>query len=540
MKQVLDTATALTARRPLALLACSTLSLAPVGLATWAFFDQVLAPERPSLFGLLGVGVLSAAAWLGFCWGQAASIRLCRGELTGRSLSLGEAIRLGLEDVPRVMLAAATRLVLLAVGAVPLGAGLPHAAAWTAGLVPAAVLDGAGPREGLARAMGAPRAHAVAQGLPWLLLPVVWVNLVLAYAALLGWLVRIDPGHLESALRDGPALAVLAGVAWWLVDPVRVAAAVAAHGAWQRQVQGNDLVRAARRALAVCLAVVVTGSAAQAQPITAEAWSAYLWEAREAVLAGEPGASDQVLTLLGREVQIAEDQVVMVTDPTLAQLSRRLASGEQDAVVDAVHHLVVLERLALHLTRTAPLGETWPTSPPPTRQDASGQAGELRTTLDTVGTGAGRLRAWAAGGESSAPRALGGRGLVLSGLVAVGCGLAWLVMVSRRLEVRPRRPTAEGGPAAPPLPDALQGTARAAVRQGFLATLSALEASGRVDEVARLTNGQVARRLTGRIWERFRRATEAYEGTWYGEEPAGEAELLAVEEALDAARGREP
>ncbi len=539
MKRMLDTATALTARRFLALLFCSTLSLAPASLAVGAFYAQVTAPERPSPFGLLGVGVLSAMAWLTFCWGQAAAVRICHGELTGQRLPLGGAIRRGLEDVPRVMLAAATRLVLLALGAVPLGAGLPHAAAWTAGLVPTAVLEGAGPRAGLARARRSPQAFAAAQLLPWVLVPVVALNLALAYAALLGWLVRMDPGHMASALRDAPALAVLSGVAWWLVDPLRAAASVAAHEALQRQVQGHDLVRAARRLLAIGLAALCLAAPVRAEPLGADAWSAYLWEAREAVLAGDPDAADQVLTLLGREVQVAENQVVMVTDPNLVALHEGLTAGDQDAVVDAVHHLVVLERLAKHLERSTPLPETWPVKSPPTRHHADGQAGQLRNTLDRVGTTAGRLRAWVTGGDPSAPETLGGRSLALGGLAALLCGLGWLVLAGRRLEVEVQRVRAPRGSVATPLPDALQGTARAAVRQGFLETLSTLERTGQVDQVSRLTNGQVAQRLSGTLWERFRRATEAYEGTWYGEQPAGEPELLAVEEALDAVRGRE-
>ena len=119
MKEVLDAATATCARRPGTLLLCSALSLGPVVAAAGVFAQQVLAPERPSLFGLLGVGVLSAAAWLAFCWGQAASVRVCRGELIGRPVTLAVAIRRGLEDVPRVMLAAASRGVMLALGATP-------------------------------------------------------------------------------------------------------------------------------------------------------------------------------------------------------------------------------------------------------------------------------------------------------------------------------------------------------------------------------------------------------------------------------------
>ena len=539
MKHVLDTATALAARRLLALLCCSSLSLAPASLAIGTFYAQVTASERPSPFGLLGVGVLFAVAWLTYCWGQAAAVRVCHGELTGHRLSLGGAIRRGLEDVPRVMLAAATRLVLLGLGAVPLGAGLPHTAAWTGGLVTAAVLDGAGPRAGLARARRSPWAFAAAQLLPWLLVPMLVLNLALAYAALLGWLVRMDPGHLESALSDGPALAVLAGVAWWLADPLRAAASVAAHEAWQRQVQGHDLVRAAGRLLATGLAVLCFASPARAQPISADTWSAFVWEAREAVLAGDPSAADQVLTLLGREVQVPGGQAVMVTDPNLARLSERLAAGEPEAVVDAVHHLVVLERLAKHLERTAPLPQAWPTDPPPTRQQSAGQAERLRSTLDGVGTSAGRLQAWFTGSDPSAPEPFGGRSLALTGLLALAGGLGWLVLAGRRLEGAVRPVGTHRRPLASPLPEALQGTARAAVRQGYLATLNTLEQTGQVDEVSRLTNGQVAERLSGTLWERFQRATDAYEETWYGEAPAGEAELLAVEEALDAARGRE-
>jgi len=536
VKGVLDAATAITARRPAALLACSTLSLAPVAVATWGFADQVLAPERPSLFGLLGVGVLSAMAWLAFCWGQAAGVRICRATLDDSALALSEAIRRGLEDVPRVMVAAATRALLLVLAAVPLGALLPHAAAWTAGLVPSAVLDGTGPREGLARARRAGRAHAAAQALPWLLWPVVWLNLVLAYTALLGWLVRIDPGHLESALRDGPALGVLAAVAWWLVDPVRAAASVAAHGAWRQESQGHDLVRLAQRALSILLIAGCWARPVAAEPLAPEAWSAYLWEAREAVLAGAPGASDQVLTLLGREVQVAPDRVVMVTDPTLAELSARLAAGDPGAVVDAVHHLVVLERLGKILERSGSLPDTWPAVAPVTRSSGPAPGAELRASLDTLGASAGRLRSWAVGSEAGDPV---GPAMVWSGFVAVTCGLGWLVWVGRRLEAVSIGQPGLADPASVPLPEALQGTARAAVRQGFLETLRALERSGRVDEVSRLTNGQVAARLDGSLWERFIRACDAYEGTWYGGQAAGEPELLAVEEALAAARGRE-
>ncbi len=436
------------------------------------------------------------------------------------------------------MLAAAARGVLLALGALPFGAGLPHAATWTCGLVPAAVLDGAGPREGLARGRRAPRAHAAAQALPWLVLPAVWLNLAVAYGALLTWLVRIDPGHLEAALRDGPALGVLAGLAWWLVDPLRAAASVAAHGAWREQVQGGDLVRAARGMLLVALLLGLPTGAAQAEPLSPEAWSAYVWEAREAVLSGETDAADQVLTLLGREVQVGGGRAVMVTDPTLARLSERLAGGDGDAVVDTVHHLVVLERLARQLGRAGPLSASW--TPPPGRTPAQGDArpGELRSSLEAMGTGAGRLQAWATGGDATAPEVLGGRGLVFTGLVAVACGLGWLLWASRGLEHG--RVWARAGGASPAVaaPQAAQGTARAAVRQGYVDTLEALERSGRVDGVAHLTNGQVGERLHGTLWERFRRATQAYEATWYGTQPAGEPELLAVEEALAGARER--
>jgi hypothetical protein len=538
MKMVLDTATAIYARRPLALLFCSALSLVPMTLATGAFMSQVLAPERPSPFGLLGVGILSAAAWLTFCWGQAASVRVCHSEFTDFPLTLGEGIRRGLEDVPRVMVASASRLVILVIGAMPLGAGLPHAAAWTSGLVPAAVLDGAGPREGLGRAKRAPRAHAYAQVLPWGLFPVVWINLVLAYAGLLGWLVRIDPGHLEAALRDGPALIILAAVAWWLVDPLRAAASVAAYNAWQCQVRGHDLVRVARAALAVLFCAMAWPGEVRAQVISPEAWSAYLWEARESVIADNPGAPDQVLTLLGREVEVADDQALMVTDRTLARLSQRLESGDQSAVVDVLHHLMVLEHFSKTLERSSTLEGSWPGSLPPARTLTSGNVQSLRSALEAMGQSAGRVQSWAETGSMANPKILGSNSMLASGLAAVALGLGWLFLVGGKLDRPPvaRRPdvTSLGSP----LPQGLQGTAKAAVRQGFLAILRALEDSGQVDDVANLTNGEVARQLDGVLWERFRRAADAYENAWYGGLPAGESELLAVEEALAAARGR--
>ncbi len=128
---------------------------------------------------------------------------------------------------------------------------------------------------------------------------------------------------------------------------------------------------------------------------------------------------------------------------------------------------------------------------------------------------------------------------MFGGVAALCLGLAWFFGVSRRLDARviSRPPTSQ--PLGSPLPDELQGSAQAAVRQGFLATLQALEASGRVDEVATLTNGQVARRLQGSLWERYNLARVAFEATWYGGQSAGEAEILVVEEALVAARGQE-
>ncbi len=163
----------------------------------------------------------------------------------------------------------------------------------------------------------------------------------------------------------------------------------------------------------------------------------------------------------------------------------------------------------------------------------------LRVSLDDLASNAGQLHSWARGGDPTAPTILGGRTLVFGGVAALCLGLAWFFGVSRRLDARviSRPPTSQ--PLGSPLPDELQGSAQAAVRQGFLATLQALEASGRVDEVATLTNGQVARRLQGSLWERYNLARVAFEATWYGGQSAGEAEILVVEEALVAARGQE-
>jgi len=534
VKRVLDTATALVARRPVTLLATSALSLVPAAGAVAAFSIQCLAPERPSPFGLLGVGVLSAGAWLTWCWGQAAGVRVCQGELEGQRVGLGEAIRRGLEDVPRVMVVAAMRMAALLLGALPFGAGLPHAATFTAGLVPAAVLDAAGPLEGWRHARRAPRAHAVAQALSWGLFPVVWANLVLAYGALLGWLVRMDPGRLEAALRDGPALGVLAVVAWWMVEPVRVAAAVAARDAWQGSTRGTDLVALARRGL-LLLAVLLAASPARAEPLTVAAWQAYVWEARDAVLSGDEDAAEEVRGLVGREVSLGAGATLVVSDSLLLDLADRLQRGDPSGPVDTVHHLAALERLAQELGRSEADPGDWPV-PVPSRSapPLEGLLGTLETLEGTVQ----RVQSWGGSPGTAGEAWLGGRSLALSGLVCVVLGLAALGGSRRRLDPRPARVASTRPPLGAPLPAALQGTARGAVREGFHATLEALEHAGQVDDVARLTNGQVAARLHGPLWERYHSAREAFERTWYGGEAAGEAELLAVEEALSAARGR--
>jgi len=245
--RVLDDATSLAARRPASLLICAAVGYLPLYLAALAFEALVLSGDRPPRLELLALGGGGAGAWLCSCWTLSAAMRVCAGELRGERVSLARALRRGIADLPRVVIASSARMFLCALALAPLGAALPYARVLTGGLLPAAVLDGEGLRAGLALSRRAAGSFAAGHALAWGLTPLVWANLALAAVALSELFTsaqRLGAGTARGQLVLALTSATLTLI---LVEPFRIGGLVAAWETDRRVRLGGDLLRRAGR-----------------------------------------------------------------------------------------------------------------------------------------------------------------------------------------------------------------------------------------------------------------------------------------------------